>query len=153
MRRVAQQDIFLRSQRRLAPVKVERLRSVIGEPQALEELGGAGWANLIEEGGEPGPDASILRRELCTRTERALERLEASPTPHLVLMDCYMPVLDGFEATRRLRQRGDARTIVALTASAGPADRAATQRAGMDAHLCKPLDTGELERVLNRYLR
>lgn len=60
----------------VAPARVERLRSVIDEPQASGELGGAGWANLIDEGGRPGPGASILRRELCARTGRALERLD-----------------------------------------------------------------------------
>lgn len=77
---------------------------------------------------------------------------EVPEHPDLVLMDCYMPVLDGFDATRQLRQRGITLPIVALTASAGAADRAASLKAGMDDHLAKPIVLPALELVLERYL-
>ncbi|WP_260598564.1 PAS domain S-box protein [Sphingomonas endolithica] len=73
----------------------------------------------------------------------------------LILMDCQMPVMDGFTATRALRrQTGYAATmpIVALTASAQPEHLARCREAGMDEHLTKPLDPGKLEEVLLRYL-
>jgi PAS domain S-box-containing protein len=73
----------------------------------------------------------------------------------LILMDCQMPVMDGFTATRALRrQKGPAAImpIVALTASAQPEHLARCREAGMDEHLTKPLDPGALEEVLLRYL-
>ncbi len=62
----------------------------------------------------------------------------------VVLMDIMMPVMDGYEATRAIRAaaRPDARTIpiIAMTANAFVEDRLASQKAGMNAHLAKPLD-------------
>ncbi|MGD9600340.1 MAG: response regulator [Gammaproteobacteria bacterium] len=71
----------------------------------------------------------------------------------LVLMDCQMPVLDGFEATRRLRTREEdearERTrIVALTANAFAEDRARCLEAGMDDFLAKPFTREQLVAVL-----
>jgi CheY-like chemotaxis protein len=84
----------------------------------------------------------------------AVQAVEAAPFD-LVLMDCQMPVLDGFEATRRIRQLpGElARTaVVALTASAMPEELAACRGAGMDDCLTKPLARAQLERVLKTWL-
>jgi signal transduction histidine kinase/CheY-like chemotaxis protein len=76
----------------------------------------------------------------------------------LVLMDCHMPVLDGLEATRRLRERERdserPRTpVVALTASALKDELDACLAAGMDDCLTKPITVLALYRVLNTYLR
>ncbi|MBL8921986.1 MAG: response regulator [Myxococcaceae bacterium] len=84
---------------------------------------------------------------------QALERL-ATQHFDLVLMDCQMPVMDGFEATRRLREReGDATVhtpVVALTASALPSELEACLAAGMDACLTKPLQLSSLRAILER---
>jgi CheY-like chemotaxis protein len=74
----------------------------------------------------------------------------------LVLMDCHLPTLDGFEATRRIRAlAGDvARTpILACTASAMPADRARCLAAGMDGVVTKPLTPAALARALAGVVR
>jgi len=87
----------------------------------------------------------------------ALERVELE-RPDLVLMDCQMPVMDGYEATRtiRERERGGSREtrlpIVALTAHAMKGDRELCLRAGMDGFLTKPVDPQELETVLQKWL-
>jgi CheY-like chemotaxis protein len=75
---------------------------------------------------------------------------------HLVLMDCQMPVLDGYEACRRIRALPDPakRTvpILALTASALQADVDRCMAAGMDDHLAKPYQTRDLALKLNALL-
>jgi CheY-like chemotaxis protein len=71
----------------------------------------------------------------------------------LILMDCQMPLLDGFDATRRIRRMEQARgsqrhRIVALTASAMTQDREKCLAAGMDAVLAKPFSRDEMKAVL-----
>ena len=85
--------------------------------------------------------------------QEAVERFQESEpfTFDAILMDMQMPVLDGCEAARRIRalSRPDAGLpIVAVTANAFAEDIAATQAAGMDAHISKPIDFGMLCRTL-----
>ncbi|MEO5881568.1 MAG: ATP-binding protein, partial [Caldimonas sp.] len=73
----------------------------------------------------------------------------------LVFMDCHMPVMDGFEATRRIRDRaasGDPRTpIVALTADALAGDRERCLDSGMDDYMTKPVSTAQLAAAVRRW--
>jgi signal transduction histidine kinase/CheY-like chemotaxis protein len=77
----------------------------------------------------------------------------------LIFMDCQMPVLDGYQATRRIRQDekstpSNHRTpIVAMTAHALAGDRDQCLKAGMDDYVSKPFKTEELKLVLERWLR
>lgn len=70
--------------------------------------------------------------------------------PDIVLMDVGMPKLDGYEATRRLRETsyGNDIMIVALTGWGQPEDIARSMDAGCSAHLVKPVDFAELEHLL-----
>lgn len=73
----------------------------------------------------------------------------------LILMDCQMPVMDGYEATRRIRQldsRKRSIPIVALTANALAGDRERSLEVGMDDHLTKPMKVTDLKDVLHRLL-
>lgn len=71
----------------------------------------------------------------------------------LVLMDCEMPVMDGFEATRRIRASLDPDIpIVALTADAMPEDRVRCLREGMTDYLSKPVDVDRLADLLAKLL-
>ena len=73
---------------------------------------------------------------------------------HLILMDCHMPLLDGYEATAQIRETEtpERRTpIVALTASAMQQDREKCLAAGMDDYLAKPVTRDALRSVLERW--
>jgi PAS domain S-box-containing protein len=71
--------------------------------------------------------------------------------PHIVLLDIGMPGLDGYEVARRLRAMdgGEALRIVAVTGWGQEADREKSREAGFDLHLVKPVEPGELVRVLD----
>lgn len=76
--------------------------------------------------------------------------------PDLILMDCNMPIMDGFEATRHIRklehQTNQPRTpIIAVTAHAFEHIRQDCLAAGMDEHLSKPFDLQQLATLLNHY--
>ena len=86
----------------------------------------------------------------------ALDALERRPFD-LVLMDCMMPVLDGYQASRRWREReaarGAARTpFIALTASAISGDRERCLEAGMDDYLAKPFTASQFDAMLARWV-
>jgi len=73
----------------------------------------------------------------------------------LVFMDCHMPVMDGFEATSRIRrlQTGEARTpIIALTAAVLEEERAHCYAVGMDDFLTKPVLRADFERTLSHWI-
>ena len=75
----------------------------------------------------------------------------------LILMDCHMPELDGFDATRAVRDFHDGATsarvpIVALTANATDAERERSRGAGMNDHLTKPVTRAELEKTIERWV-
>jgi signal transduction histidine kinase/chemotaxis methyl-accepting protein methylase/chemotaxis response regulator CheB len=91
-----------------------------------------------------------LKTETVSNGLEAVEMLEASPFD-LVFMDCRMPVMDGFEATRLIREReGDANhtPIIAITADASSEDCSGCLEAGMDYYLSKPFDLQRLFRTL-----
>ncbi|MEK1904977.1 MAG: response regulator [Pseudomonas sp.] len=75
-------------------------------------------------------------------------------TVDLVLMDCNMPVMDGYEATRRIRQNGrwPDLPIIALTANALPDERERCQAAGMNDYLAKPFRREDLANLLDNWL-
>ncbi|HTO09198.1 MAG TPA: ATP-binding protein [Myxococcota bacterium] len=84
--------------------------------------------------------------------DQALAALDAERPFDLVLMDMQMPVMDGYEATRRLRSEGYSGPIVALTAHAMASDRARCIEAGCDDYLSKPVDRAALLELVGRFL-
>ena len=74
----------------------------------------------------------------------------------VILMDVQMPVMSGYEATRKIRELGDKALasipIVAMTANAFDEDRKAALAAGMDEHIAKPIDINKMKKILVRLL-
>jgi CheY-like chemotaxis protein len=75
----------------------------------------------------------------------------------LILMDCQMPILDGYDTAREIRRRETAEQrqhipIVAMTASAMHGDRERCLAAGMDDYIAKPVDSDKLDQLLMRWL-
>ena len=91
--------------------------------------------------------------------QEALDAVAASPVGwfHAILMDVRMPVMDGVEATRRIRalERADAKTvpIIAMTADAFTQEQKRTLDAGMNCHLSKPINPQLLYQELSTYIR
>ena len=92
--------------------------------------------------------------EVAVDGQEAIASLARGPYS-LVLMDCQMPVVDGFQATRMIRARQDAQSrapIIALTANAMEGDRERCLEAGMDDYLMKPLQMPVLKAMLETWL-
>lgn len=95
-----------------------------------------------------------IQVETADNGARALELFASSPEGHfdIIFMDIQMPVMDGYEATRRIRalQRQDAKNvwIVAMTANAFVEDIRLSREAGMNEHCSKPVDPERLTEIL-----
>jgi len=78
----------------------------------------------------------------------------ADPDLDLILMDCQMPVMDGLDAARAIREAeagGPRVPIVALTGNAMPGDREACVAAGMDDYLAKPFSLSALKAMIDKW--
>lgn len=97
----------------------------------------------------------LLQKQGCVVTiandgVEALDKLH-SGSFDLILMGCQMPIMDGFEATRKIRQSGNDIPIIALTANAQNSDRDACIEAGMNDFLSKPFDPRRLYEMISRF--
>jgi signal transduction histidine kinase/CheY-like chemotaxis protein len=129
-----------------AQINVEDCRVLLVEDNAVNQL----------------VAVSTLRKYDClvdvaANGQEALEKFCGNDYS-IVFMDCQMPVMDGYEATRLIRAHERAIgaqapvPIVALTANTLGADRAACLESGMNNFLVKPIDAGALSVIFNRYL-
>lgn len=129
------------------------------EPLPMKETTTSPRHVLLAEDNDINQEVVRLMLERCGCTVqvapdgfRAVQAVVDKPDAYdLILMDCQMPGMDGFEATQTLRAAGWTRPIVALTANATPADRAACMAAGMDDFTSKPLTLAELRKVLQQH--
>ncbi|MEM6817644.1 MAG: response regulator [Pseudomonadota bacterium] len=95
-----------------------------------------------------------VRVDIANHGGEALELLQQQAFD-FVFMDCQMPEMDGFEATRRIRQMPNLESlpVVALTANALSGDRQRCLDAGMSDYLTKPFTKEQLETMLNKWIR
>ena len=95
-----------------------------------------------------------IRADLAVNGEEALRMVQAHDYDG-VLMDCQMPVMDGYEATRAIRQlpgRGDL-PIIAMTANAMREDIAQALTSGMNDHIAKPINVRDMFSIMGRWIR
>ena len=118
---------------------------------------------LVEDNPVNQEIGSAMLASLGCRVEAATNGAEAvrmytEGSFDIIMMDCQMPVMDGFAASRRIRSREQASTatripIIALTANVMQGDRERCLAAGMDDYLAKPFKREQLEEVLARWAR
>ncbi|MGA3229033.1 MAG: response regulator [Candidatus Binatus sp.] len=112
--------------------------NLVNRTIGAQQLSVLGYTAEIADGARPGLELVSSRR------------------PDIVLMDCEMPEMDGYEAVAEIRRReGDTRhtVVIALTAHATEGDRARCLNAGMDDYLSKPVKLKSLAEMLDTWVR
>lgn len=133
------------------------------DDQAQRELDYSAYRILLVEDIELNQEIAVellsvtgVQVEVADDGARAVEKFENSPEGYydLIFMDIHMPVMDGYEATRRIRgmDRPDAMTvwIVAMTADAFVEDVRQAKESGMNEHISKPVEPSRLQEILYR---
>jgi CheY-like chemotaxis protein len=95
-----------------------------------------------------------MQAVLATNGQEALDMLERDAQFDCVLMDCQMPVMDGYEATRLIRAHSALRhlPVLAMTANAMAGDRQRALAMGMNDYIAKPLDVGSMFRTIAHWV-
>ena len=149
------------------PCRLARQEDAVPKRAAerVDKTGLAGRRILLAEDNDLNAEitAELMGEEglLVDRAENGahcLEMLEKAPAGmyDAILMDVQMPVLDGYEATRKIRRLTDPWRanipIIAITANAFAEDRQRALEVGMDDHVAKPIDMAKLIPVLQQQL-
>jgi signal transduction histidine kinase/DNA-binding response OmpR family regulator len=97
-------------------------------------------------------DESGIVIDIAQNGQEAIERYKTQ-NYELILMDIQMPILDGYEATKQIREMDKTIPIIALTANAMSEDLKKTAEVGMNSHLSKPIDVEVLYETLMNYIQ
>jgi PAS domain S-box-containing protein len=110
---------------------------------------------VVDDNRDAAASMAMMLKLLGSEVRTAHDGLEAVALaakyrPQVILMDIGMPELNGYEATRRIREQpwGRDLAIIALTGWGQEEDRAKSKEAGCDGHLVKPVDLADLEKLL-----
>jgi len=135
----------------------------LSQPPALAAqppMGQGGKVLLVEDNpvNQTVIEATLrsLGYEVCVVSDGAQAIHQANTEDYVaILMDCRLPIIDGYEATRQIRQLAGCRTvpIIALTANALQGDRENCLQAGMNDYLAKPFKRTDLEQILQCWVQ
>ena len=145
--------------------EVPVLVAAVGQPRARPDAGGTGLRPcrvlLVEDNFVNQRVAVYMLAKLGHRVDTAKQGRQAidmlgKESYDLVLMDCQMPEMDGFEATRIIRDRASTVLdheipVIAMTANAFPADRVRALACGMNDYLTKPVERSVLANILEKW--
>lgn len=142
LRRILGQDAVQAAEQHSEPQRSRRARVLLVEDNPVNQLVAKGMLGKL--------GCEVL---LANHGGEALTLLETQ-TVDLILMDCNMPVMDGYETTRQIRQKSEFTElpIIALTANALSDERERCRAAGMDDYLAKPFRKDELAVLLDQWL-
>ena len=142
LRRILGQDAVQAAEQHSEPQRSRRARVLLVEDNPVNQLVAKGMLGKL--------GCEVL---LANHGGEALTLLETQ-TVDLILMDCNMPVMDGYETTRQIRHKSEFAElpIIALTANALSDERERCRAAGMDDYLAKPFRKDELAVLLDQWL-
>jgi PAS domain S-box-containing protein len=110
---------------------------------------------LVDDNRDSASSMAMMLRFIGDEVRTAHDGMEAVDAaenfrPQVILMDVGMPLLNGYEATRRIREKpwGQSPIIIALTGWGQDGDKARSKEAGCDGHLVKPVKLSEVEKLL-----
>lgn len=136
---------------------VEEPRPLLPDDPALSVLAGA--RVLVVEDNEFNQELAAellsgkgIEVDVAANGREAID-LASRKSFDAVLMDCQMPIMDGYEATLRLRETHADLPIIAMTANVSEEDQLRARQAGMDDYVAKPINLGELFGTLLRQLK
>ncbi len=137
----------------ILPAADDRSEESVSQSQPIDNLTFSGTVLVAEDEESSQILAEKILKKfglevvIAANGEEAIEKA-LRESYDLILMDIQMPVLDGYEAMRKLRREGITTPIIALTAYAMPGDREKCMEAGCDAYISKPFELKELRKVL-----
>ncbi len=100
-------------------------------------------------------ESQEIKVDIAENGQEALDRLDENPNKYsVVLMDVQMPVMDGYEATQKIREQSRFKNlpVIAMTANVMVGDKERAEQVGMVDHISKPIDVKELFRVLGKWI-
>lgn len=136
---------------------ISKTKTVEKKPEQTAILSNKGKATLlIAEDNESNfiLIGTILKEYNLIHARNGLEAVELYHLyhPDMILMDLKMPIMDGYEATAKIREENKDIPIIAVTAFAFAEDEQRVKQSGFDGYASKPIKANELKQIINKYL-